>query len=189
MFRKSAPTPTLWTRDGRWLVAMTRQGDSTLLVPVSGEGQAIPILPRAFDERDAQVSPDGQWLLYSSSPGGRQEVFVQSMPESVGGPAGGGRWQISSNGGRQPAWSADGKEIFFLNGEAEMMAVPVESGRAHFKPGIPERLFSTRIEPDSAARLYDVSPDGRRFLLAQPVEQAGSEPLTLILNWQSLINK
>jgi Tol biopolymer transport system component len=181
---------TDWSHDGRWLVVMPRQGpDSAVLVPATGDGKPVSVLHRDFDERDVQISPDGQWLLYSSNPGGRQEIFVQSLPESVGGPPGGGRWQISTAGGRQPAWRADGKEIFYITGDAMMTAVPVELGHAKFQPGLPKPLFSANIEGDTFNRPFDVSPDGQRFLLPQPVEQATSQPLTVILNWQSLLKK
>jgi serine/threonine protein kinase/Tol biopolymer transport system component len=190
LFRQSqSVVPTAFSRDGHWVVAMPRRGEATtaaILVPTTGEGESVPVLRRAFEERDAQISPDGQWLLFSSSPNGRREVFVQSLPESVGGPPGVGHWQISNNGGLQPAWRADGKEIFYI-GDGAMMAVSVESGRAQFKPGLPKRLFSTQIAADTLIRQYDVSADGRRFLLAQPMDQAAAEPLTVILNWQSLL--
>ena len=66
-------------------------------------------------ERDGSISPDGRWLLYSSVPSTRREVLVQSIPKEAGGSASAvGKWQISTAGGSQPAWRADGKEIFYV---------------------------------------------------------------------------
>ena len=133
--------------------------------------------------------PTGSGCCTVRTRAGRQEVFVQSLPESAGGPTGGGRWPISSNGGRQPAWRADGKEIFYIAADGTMTAVPVQSGPGRFRPGLPEPLFSVETSGSSPVRQYDVSADGRRFLLLQRVQRALSEPLTVILNWQSLLKQ
>jgi hypothetical protein len=70
-----------------------------------------------------------------------------------------------------------------------MMSVPVESGAASFKLGVPKPLFQTRLEFDSIQRRYDVSADGKRFLLAQPLEESASVPITVIVNWPALLKK
>ncbi|MEO7144954.1 MAG: hypothetical protein ABI165_15765, partial [Bryobacteraceae bacterium] len=190
LFRSQPPVfPVDWSRDGRWLTLLQPfSGPAISLLPASGDGKPTPVIPHAFDERDGCLSPDGRWMLYTSGPSGRREVFVQSLPESAGGPAGGGKWQISTAGGQQPAWRPDGKEIFYLAGDGTMMAVPVESGPATLKAGAPKALFPTHLNSNSIlVRNYDVSIDGKRFLLAEPVEGAAPEPLTVILNWQSLL--
>jgi hypothetical protein len=109
------------------------------------------------------------------------------MPEAMGGPAAGVKRMISIGGGTQPAWRADGKEIFYVAADGQMMSVPVESGATILKLSLPKPLFQTRLEFDSLLRQYDVSADGKRFLLAQPLE--ASVPITVIVNWPALLKK
>jgi len=111
------------------------------------------------------------------------------MPEAMGGPAAGAKKQVSIGGGAQPAWRADGKEIFYLGGDGKMMSVSVELGTASFKLGKPIPLFQTRLESDVIPQQYDVSADGQRFLLAQPLEESASVPITVIVNWPALLKK
>jgi hypothetical protein len=128
-------------------------------------------------------------LLYSSTQTGNREVFLESIPEAMGGPAAGTKKQVSIAGGIQPAWRADGKEIFYLGGDGKMMSVSVELGTASFKLGKPIPLFQTRLESDVIPQQYDVSADGQRFLLAQPLEESASVPITVIVNWPALLKK
>jgi hypothetical protein len=99
-----------------------------------------------------------------------------------------GRWQISKDGGAQPIWRADGKEILFVSSDGRMMSVPIESGPAVFKPGVPKALFQTRLHQDTA-RDYDVTSDGKRFIVAEPLSGGGSIPITVILNWPELLQR
>ena len=96
-------------------------------------------------------------------------------------------------GGSQPAWRADGKEIFFVAPDGMMMAVPVESGEDFFRPGTPKPLFQTRLEFDPLSglgvRQYDVTPDGQRFLLNQHVADSTDAPITVVVNWPKLLEK
>jgi hypothetical protein len=124
---------------------------------------------------------------YSSTQTGSREVFVESMPEAMGGPAAGAKQKVSIAGGTQPSWRADGKEIFYVAADGKMMSV--EFGAASFKLGVPKSLFQTRLEFDSVQRQYDVSADGQRFLLAQPLEEGASVPITVIFNWPTLLKK
>ena len=120
------------------------------------------------------------------------------MPKEAGGSANTvGKWQISTTGGSQPAWRADGKEIFYVAPDGMMMAVPVESGEDFFRPGTPKPLFQTRLEFDPTlsmalyhwVRQYDVTPDGQRFLLNQHVADSTDAPITVIVNWPKLLQK
>jgi Tol biopolymer transport system component len=155
----------------------------------SGEHKPIPFPESPAEGRHPSISPDGRWLLYSSTQTGSREVFVESMPEATGGRSAGAKKQVSITGGAQPVWSADGKELFYVAADGKMMSVPVELGAASFKLGVPEPLFQTRLEFESIQRQYDVSADGKRFLLAQPLEESGSVPITVIINWPALLKK
>jgi Tol biopolymer transport system component len=172
--------------DGRWIAML----DSPRIFFVSGlEGKTVPFLENAGGV--ASISPDGRWVLYTAISAGRQEIFVQSVPEEAGGsPDGkGARFQISTEGGSQPHWRSDGKEIFYLKEDMRMISVPVESGERLFRPGIPKVLFETRLSSSGAWRQYDVTPDGQRFLIPQPVEGNGDKLITAIVNWPKLLQK
>jgi len=184
--------PQSWSRDGRWLVVASSR--SFYLLPTSpeassGERKPIPFPEGPAEGRHASISPDGRWLLYSSTQTGSWEVFLQSLPEAMGGPAAGAKKQVSIAGGTQPAWRADGKELFYLAADGQMMSVSVELDSASLKLGVPKPLFQTRLEFDSFARQYDVFADGNRFVLAQPLEESASVPITVIVNWSALLKK
>jgi hypothetical protein len=138
-----------------------------------------------------------RWLLYVSGGalGGlgiassRPEVFVESLPREAGGsPTTAGKWQISTAGGGNPVWRAGGKEIFYLPTDGKMMSVPVESGENLFRPGTPKPLFQTPLMP-RVLREYDVTHDGRRFLLNVPIVDKVDEPITVIVNWPKLLER
>ena len=104
----------------------------------------------------------------------------------VGFPGLNGHWQISVNGGRLPLWSRDGRELYFVGLDNKLMAVPVKSGE-QFQAGVPQHLFDVRMSANVNAS-YDVSADGR-FLIATPVEQSATVPMTVVLNWQAGLKK
>ena len=114
---------------------------------------------------------------------------MEAIPEALGGPPASARQQVSIDGGSEPVWRADGKEIFYVAADGDMMSVPVELGAASFKLGVPKPLFRTRLEFESIQRQYDVSSDAKRFLLAQPLEETTSVPITVIVNWPELLKK
>jgi Tol biopolymer transport system component len=110
-------------------------------VAVDGDRKPFAVVATAFEERDAQFSPDGQWIAYQSNESGRFEVYVQAFP----GP--GGRLQLSSDGGAQARWRADGRELFYVALDGRLMAVPIGFGSSGetVEPGTPIPLFSTTI--------------------------------------------
>jgi Tol biopolymer transport system component len=132
---------------------------------------AGPSRSRAILEREARFSPDGRWVAYQSDESGRLEVYAQPFPGPVG------KWRVSADGGAWPCWSRDGRELFYYFGN-KMMAVDVKTGPV-FAAGTPRLLFEGQF-----SSRYDISPDGRRFLMIQPVEPP--QPATrieLVLNW------
>ena len=113
---------------------------------------------------------------YSSNESGQFEVYVRPYPE------GGGRSTVSSNGGQQPRWSDDGKELFYVEGET-ILAVSVKTS-PEFSVGSATRLFEHSSLTRSFYPQYDVSADGQRFLLAAPVEADGVDPsIRVVQNW------
>jgi Tol biopolymer transport system component len=173
--------PTDESADGRWLVTSRISSGATgvvSLLPRAGHGEPI----RYIGGFDATLSPDGLWLLFSNALV-RPDVFVQSVP-----PERGGKWQISPAGGGNAVWRGDGKEIFYLAADGKMMSVAVESNGNSFRPGTPQPLFQTQMVP-SFFREYDVTSDGKRFLLNVPIADRREEPITVIINWPKLLKK
>jgi Tol biopolymer transport system component len=174
-------TDVLWSlsSDGRtgWLFSENAAGktgwDISRLDLESGEAAAV--LQTPFTELEPAISPDGRWLLYSSNESGRDEVYVQSLGDD------GGKWQISTDGGGHGAWTRDGREIVYRGGDGTLMAVDVTL-EPTFAAGIPEALFDPR-ERDVLGPQYDVTPDGLRFLVNQPIEQPVVDPLILVQSW------
>jgi dipeptidyl aminopeptidase/acylaminoacyl peptidase len=142
---------------------------------VSAGGNPVPFLLTPFDERTPRFSPDGKWLAYVSDESGRNDVYVQPFP----GP--GAKWLVSTDGGIDPVWSKDGRELFFRHGD-ELMAVSVATAR-EFSAGRPRRLFETRFDAGDNGPNYDVSPDGKWFVMPRSDSGPESAELHLVLNW------
>jgi len=180
--------PMSWSPDGRLLnfigidpttgvdIWVLRMGD-----PPAGSGQvrkAQLFLQTPFNENTSRFSPDGRWMAYISDESGRNEVYVQPYP----GP--GGKWQISTEGGTEPVWNPNGRELFYRSGD-RMMAVDIVT-QPGFVAGRPRMLFEKRYEAAPAPIVnYDVSPDGQRFLMIKPVDQEEAAPtqINVVLNW------
>jgi eukaryotic-like serine/threonine-protein kinase len=180
--------PSSWSPDGQVLaffeVNPTTQRDIWVLRmgdPSIGSGQvrkAQPFLRTPFNESAPRFSPDGRWLAYYSNESGRFEIYVQPYP----GP--GGKWQISTEGGTEPVWNPNGRELFYRTGD-RMMAVDIAT-QPGFTAGKPRILFEGRYElaPFPIAN-YDISPDGKRFLMLKSIEQEQAVPtqINVVLNW------
>ena len=140
------------------------------------EGDALPIVATAFNERSPMFSPDGRWLAYVSDESGRNEVYVQPYP----GP--GGKWPISTEGGTEPVWSADGGELFYRLGD-KMMVVEVQSEPAFTSEG-PQLVFEVPyLTNQFGTSNYDISPDGQRFLMLKEDTAQEQAQINVILNW------
>ena len=158
-------TPGSWSADGQWLVYYAidpATASDVWALPAGGDRKPRVIVRTPFTEAYPRLSPDGRWLAYTSNESGRVEVFAQPFP----GP--GGRSQISTDGGTEPVWSRDGRELFYVNGD-KMMAVEITTTPA-FRAGAPRLLFEGRyLFSPNAVAAYDASADGRRFLRVQPM--------------------
>jgi serine/threonine protein kinase/Tol biopolymer transport system component len=143
-----------------------------------GDRKAQPFLQTPFNESVPRFSPDGRWLAYISDESGRYEIYVQPYP----GP--GGKWQISTEGGTEPAWNPNGRELFYRSGD-KMMAVDIAT-QPGFAAGKPRMLFERQyVRTPGTNSNYDVFPDGQRFLMLKAVEQAQAAPtqINVVLNW------
>lgn len=129
---------------------------------------------------DGRISPDGHWLAYVSDESGKWEVYVQPFLSP------GGKWQISSNGGKQPEWSRDGKELFYVAADRNLMAVAVRPGLS-LDPGTPKQLFQFHGTSDFLCGSYDVGADGQRFLVSALVGEEASPPLTVDISPELLV--
>jgi Tol biopolymer transport system component len=171
-----------WSRDGRFLFYGAGIGGRDGLWAVHlGDGKAFPVVQSPSYNDEPQLSPDGRFLAYMSSESGQFEVYAQAFP----GP--GPRSRISTGGGGQPRWRADGRELFYLTPDGTLMAVGIKA-LATLEPGTPRRLFSTAgvsIEMDQ----YAVTADGQRFLVLVPAGDATSSPITVVLNWTAGLKK
>lgn len=158
-----------------WILPIAQNPDGSL-----NAGQPEPLLQSPFNEQDPDISPDGRWLAYVSDETGRQEVYVGSFPAT------GGRWQISNGGGGFPVWSRKGRELFYLSSNRMMVAYYRSEGAA-FLPEKP-RIWSERefLSP-SFYRMFDIAPDGKRFVQIAPFnptqENMSTTRLTILLNF------
>jgi hypothetical protein len=119
---------------------------------------------------------------------GRREIFVRPFPDGEDGPT----WQVSSQGGIEPQWRGDGRELFFLGADQKVMSVPVET-EGVFRAGTPTALFSTDLDPDglpvAGRNQYLVTADGQRFLINQPRRDAGRSAVTVMINWPAALQR
>jgi Tol biopolymer transport system component len=170
-----------WSHDGRYIIEellSPKTRSDIWVAPQVGDKKPFPYLNSEYTESNARLSPNGQWLAYTSDESKRVQVYVQTFPEHSG------KWQISTSGGTFPAWSRDGHELYFIGADRKLMAVEVKGEGKSFQASVPKPLFEV-----AALAQFDVSKDGR-FLIQVPVEQAPTNvPLTVVLNWQAGLKK
>ena len=185
-------SPTSWSRDGRFLLYQSG-GAGVWALPLAGgtasrpgDAKPIALLPAEFNQRGARFSPDGRFFSYLSNENGKDEIYVQSFDPSLGSGAksAGGKWMVSKGGGLSAHWRGDGKEILYMAPNGDLMSVEVSTAPV-FQAGVPKRLFKSTI----AARYWDVTLNGQRFLIPAPVGQSSAAPYTVVLNWQAGLKK
>jgi serine/threonine-protein kinase len=173
--------PGSWSPDGQTLAFSEVNGATgydiwTLRI---SDRKAQPFLHTQFNEAAPQFSPDGHWIAYVSDESGRKEIYVQPYP----GP--GGKWLISTEGGVEPLWNRNGRELFYRIGK-KVMAVEIAT-KPSFSAGTPKMLFEGPYQslPTISTPNYDVSPDGQRFLMLKSSESAVTAPpqINVVLNW------
>lgn len=180
--------PNALTPDGKSLVFLSRDadaktGDNLGLLSMEGERPSKPLLRTQFNERNGEISPDGRWMAYQSNESGQDQIFVRPFPDVDA-----GRWQISTAGGTRPLWSRDGRELFYLTEGGSVMAVAVQL-RPTFSAGSPKTLLEGPYFAGGGPfggndRTYDVSPDGKRFLMIKSSPAFTAAPRFIVVqNW------
>jgi Tol biopolymer transport system component len=176
----SMVVPTDWSPDGRFITYNSLGG--LWILPVDGDRKPFALARTSFTERNGAFSPDGRWIAYQSSEGGQQQIYVKPFPPTDR------KYLVSIDGGEQPTWSGDGKELFFLAPDSRMMAATVDTTR-QFEAGTPRALFVVPALGPSSFRQYAVSKDGKRFLMNLRDERATATTLTVVVNWLTTIQK
>ncbi len=171
-----------WSRDGRYILFASRPAGSgwdIWAMPLTGDRKPFPVVKTSFVELWATFSPDGKYIAYQSNESGRQEIYAQDFPEAHN------KWQISTDGGTEPFWRGDGRELFYRAG-SRMMAVSIETGTT-LTAGNPAQLFQARFATVQARGHYRPSPDGQRFLVLSPIAREFERPAAVVLNWTSAL--
>jgi hypothetical protein len=166
--------PTSWSPDEKYL--LLGPTGRMILFALDGRQKPIPIGSRNGSSRQGRISPDGKFIAFTSDASGRGEIWVQAMPPGTL------QKKVSINGGQSPRWRGDGKELFFVSPDAEMMAVDITLDPV-FSADVPHRLFQLKSADPFDLANYDVRPDGRQFLIL--MRQLGTQdaPITVVLNW------
>jgi Tol biopolymer transport system component len=176
--------PNSWTLDNKQILCTMffpeRTGNrikGLVLIPAAG-GTPVPFLTTQGSETNGQISPDGKWAAYSSNESGEWETYVTTFPAAAG------KWQISRGGGTEPRWRHDGQELFYIGPSGMLMAVPIAT-EGTFSSGTPVPLFQVRGRAFISSTdifTYDVSPDGKQFLVNRYLKPDHPSPLTIVLN-------
>ena len=172
-----------WSPDGQLLAFVQSLSIATRsdiwLLPIAGERKPQTFLGTQFDENHPVLSPDGQWIAFNSDPSGSNEIYVRALSGE------GGSIQVSTDGGREPVWSPDGQELFYRN-QDRIMAVSVQTGPT-FQAQTPKLLFEGAYLDSTVlaglAANYDVSPDGKRFVMLKAEEGSQQNQITVVINW------
>ena len=176
--------PGSWSPDGATLAFVERhptKGRDIWLLPLGGDRIPRPFLDATFDEGAPRFSPDSRSLAYVSNESGRTEVFLRSRMDPAR------RQQVSNNGGAEPVWARDGRQLFYRSGD-KMMVVPILTSAAAPRAGTPQELFEGKFAAGTLdATNYDVTPDGQRFLMVQAEPQTGARTLHVLMNWFGVV--
>jgi eukaryotic-like serine/threonine-protein kinase len=206
LMKSDHQTPPLsWSGDGRFLLfddgPLGTPNASVLPIDKNGgAGKPFHLVQNGVGT-DAEFSPGPQgrplWVAYASNESGRYEIYVRpfdaSSPNGV--PLGGGKWQVSTEGGVSPRWNGDGKELFYVAPDGTVMSVEVGGSNGVFRSGIPKPLFKPKglaVVPEPYLVLWDASSDGERFIFSVSQSANAAAPpshFTVVLNWTSLLTK
>jgi eukaryotic-like serine/threonine-protein kinase len=174
--------PWDWSRDGKYLL---ERNEKELWYYSVAQDKSHEYIKGPWVVRNAQFSPDGKYVAYATNETGDWEVYVSPFPEASS------KWLVSRGGGEEPRWRADGKELFYVSPEGKLMAAGVKMGTS-FESMTPVPLFQTRRRQKISSQdvfTYAVSADGSKFLFNTLVDQKEAPPLSIIMNWNSWLEK
>ena len=174
-----------WSRDGRWLLYVSRGRETSwdvMALPLDGDRKPVAVARTKFGEMFGTFSPDGKYVAYSSNEAGRRQVYVQEFPEPQN------KIQVSTDGGAEPFWRGDGRELYYSTADGHVMAVPVSTS-VGFAAGVPQPLFQTRFSSVLTRAHYRPAPDGQRFLVLAALGRDTVQPISVTLNWAEGLKK
>ena len=175
-----------WTPDGKYITYVWGQGSDPLslwMIPASGNSKPVLIVQPPSQQSsvdDYRVSPDGHWVAYTSDESGQWEVYLTTFPDAKG------KWKVSQNGGNYPAWSGNGKELFYQDITDELFVCPITAKGSDIEVGRPHHLFHAGTPGIGVS--FDVSSDGKRLLINHADEETQA-PLHLVTNWLAELKK
>ena len=175
-----------WSPDGQYFTYITGKGPTGWTLnakPETGDSEAFVVVAPASTQSNIlyyRISPDGHWVAYSSDESGQRETYIAPFPR------GEGKWQVSTGGGFFPAWRGDSKELYYYNIADQMMACPIKEKGKVLEIGTPQPLF--RANPTALGVFFDVSADGKRFLVNVTSDEAPT-PLHLVADWTAELKK
>jgi serine/threonine protein kinase len=177
--------PESWAPDGETLMLVRRTAtdeQSVWALSTAEGGESRAVLNAGFRVDEPQLSPDGRWLAYVSPESNREEVYLEPFERP------GDRVRVSLNGGGQPKWRGDSRELLFVTLDGRLMAVDVRSqDDGTLEVSLPQELFELASVEGMGYDDYAVNADGTGFLVKMPVEAAVEPQLEIIVNWEGLI--
>jgi serine/threonine protein kinase len=191
--------PCDWSKDGKFLLYQENRPESTQydlwVLPLNGNREPYPFLNTEFNEAGGRFSPDGRWVAYSSDESGQFEVYIRSFQEpgaqrdTKKGAMSGEQRQVSLAGGDSPRWRGDGKEIYYFSPDNKMMAADVTVKDGALEVSHVHPLFEVPSIVQLPGSDYDVTSDGKKFVINVPFETQNQTPLTLVVNWDVKVKK
>ena len=174
--------PTDWSSKGIVYESGIDRNNLDVWILSVGNRKPHPVIREPGNQGEAKVSPDGRWIAYTNEePAGRPEVFVQSLMTA------GAKWRVSTGGGRWPLWRRDGKELFYLAADGNLIAVPIESNATAMRPGVGKALFKTDLSFIGGAGSFGASSDGHRFLIRTAGDSDEAASIVVVSNWLAAV--
>ncbi len=177
--------PNDWSADGQIILYNDfdpKTSSDLWVLPLGGDPKPSPVMQTPFGETNGRFSPDGKWIAYESTESGPGQIYVQGYPS-------GSKTQVSTEGGFQPRWRADGKELFYIGPDKRLMAVETKTDAGGVHVGTPRVLFELRVSNLPGPPYYDVTRDGQRFLINVAGEETTPTPMAVVMNWNAGLKK